>query len=157
MQTFSIPCHFSGTTRPWPIYVGEPAADAHPLEAQAAWLRRGDTRGEIPQEVADSFAKLYEIALENNVSFEELCVYAMTEAETGGESTEASSDPGGVAEKVASADLPVVPKAPVPDVVAPGPGELRWDDESTSHLWHDDDADMWRRWDRAHQIWVPAS
>lgn len=79
MQHFMIPCDFGGRKAPFPIYVGEPKVDAHPLHYQAWWLSsaRGGT---IPQEVMDSFEKLHKIALENNVSFEELCVYAMGEA-----------------------------------------------------------------------------
>jgi hypothetical protein len=79
MQHFMIPCDFGGRKAPFPIYVGEPKADAHPLQHQSSWLSavRG---GSIPQEVMDSFEKLHKIAMENNVSFEELCVYAMGEA-----------------------------------------------------------------------------
>ena len=46
------------------------------MQHQAWWLStiRGGT---IPQEVMDSFERLHKIALENNVSFEDLCVYAM--------------------------------------------------------------------------------
>ena len=36
----------------------------------------------MPPEVADSFQKLFDIAQENNVSFEELCVYALGSAES---------------------------------------------------------------------------
>ena len=79
MQWFMIPCFFGDRKAPFPIYVGEPAADTHPLEQQAAWLWR-ERGGLIPQEVMDSFGKLHTIALENNVSFEELCVYAIGEA-----------------------------------------------------------------------------
>ncbi|MFI7350114.1 DUF2610 domain-containing protein [Streptomyces sp. NPDC049936] len=80
MQHFEIPCQFGSVRAPFPIYVGEPADDAgHPLEQQAAWLAR-ERGGSLPQEVMDSFAKLHAIALENNVSYEELTVYAMNEA-----------------------------------------------------------------------------
>lgn len=79
MQHFSIPCRFGTETSQFPLYVGEPAADCHPLEQQAAWLAR-ERGGSVAQEVMDSFDKLLRIALENHVSFEELCVYAMNEA-----------------------------------------------------------------------------
>lgn len=79
MQHFMIPCDFGGRKAPFPIYVGEPKADAHPLHYQSWWLS-SERGGSIPQEVMDSFEKLHKIALENNVSFEELCVYAMGEA-----------------------------------------------------------------------------
>lgn len=79
MQHFMIPCDFGGRKAPFPIYVGEPKPDAHPLHYQAWWLS-SERGGSIPQEVMDSFEKLHTIAKENNVSFEELCVYAMGEA-----------------------------------------------------------------------------
>lgn len=50
-----------------------------------------ERQGIVPVEVLDSFQKLLVIAWEDNVSFEELCVYAMAETtktdsgETGGD------------------------------------------------------------------------
>lgn len=79
MQHFMIPCDFGGRKAPFPIYVGEPKPDSHPLHHQSWWLS-SERGGSIPQEVMDSFEKLHKIAMENNVSFEELCVYAMGEA-----------------------------------------------------------------------------
>lgn len=64
---------------PFPVYVGEPVDDVHPLEQQQAWLAR-ERGGVIPAEVMDSFGTLHRIALENGVSFEELCVHAIREA-----------------------------------------------------------------------------
>jgi hypothetical protein len=76
MKRFTVPCDFSGTKYPFHVYVGEPSDDCHPLKFQEAWLRsvRG---GKIPDDVMDSFGRLHKIAKENNVSFEELCVYAL--------------------------------------------------------------------------------
>lgn len=79
MQHFMIPCDFGGRKAPFPIYVGHPKDDSHPLHHQSWWLS-SERGGSIPQEVMDSFEKLHKIAMENNVSFEELCVYAMGEA-----------------------------------------------------------------------------
>ncbi|NUR57569.1 MAG: DUF2610 domain-containing protein [Catenulispora sp.] len=76
MKKFTIPCDFNGVTAPFNIYIGEPSPEKHPLQYQAAWLSR-ERGGTIPQEVMDSFAKLHEIAKENGVSFEELCVNAL--------------------------------------------------------------------------------
>jgi Domain of unknown function (DUF2610) len=92
MKKFTIPCDFSGVKFPFNFYVGEPAADAHPNWAQAHWLR-DERGGEIPPEVTDSFLKLLDIALENNVSFEELCVYALGTAEADS-AAEGSADQG---------------------------------------------------------------
>jgi len=79
VRPFMIPCEFGSVRVPFPLYVGEPVFDAHPMEQQAAWLER-ERGGLVPLDVMDSFAKLREIAAENNVSFEELVVYAMDEA-----------------------------------------------------------------------------
>ena len=76
MKKFTIPCDFGGQKSPFNIYVGSPKPDVHPLKYQAAWLLR-ERGGQIPSEVMDSFEKLHAISKENNVSFEELCVYAL--------------------------------------------------------------------------------
>jgi hypothetical protein len=79
MKKFTIPCDFGGKKAPFGLYVGECDEERHPLHFQQLWLFR-DRGGHIPQEVMDSFAKLQKIALENNVSFEELCMYALGQA-----------------------------------------------------------------------------
>lgn len=78
MQCFTVPCDFGGRKAPFPVYVGMPKDDNHPLHFQAWWLStmRG---GIIPQPVMDSFARLHKVALEHNVPFEDLCVYALKE------------------------------------------------------------------------------
>jgi hypothetical protein len=95
LKKFSIPCDFAGVKAPFNIYVGEPRPDKHPLQHQSSWLTR-ERGGSIPAEVMDSFEKLHGISKENEVSFEELCVYALgtaadgeTPAESADESTEA--------------------------------------------------------------------
>jgi len=108
MMRFVIECDFGGQKAPFRFYLGnEPADGCHPLKYQAHWLRT-ERGGEvpakiwqefakltqipyrysysepaapgyrIPHEVWDQFVKLLSIALENSVSFEELCKYAMT-------------------------------------------------------------------------------
>ena len=79
MKRFTIPCDFAGQKAPFHIYVGEPDPKKHPLMNQANWLQ-SERGGAIPSEVMESFEKLHKIAVENNVSFEELCVYAMGNA-----------------------------------------------------------------------------
>ena len=79
MKKFTISCQFGEITSPFNIYIGEPAlepADTHPLEQQAAWLQR-ERGGTVPAVVMDNFYKLLEIAKDNKVSYEELCVYAL--------------------------------------------------------------------------------
>lgn len=76
MKRFTVPCLFNETKHDFHVYVGDPHNNHHPLKYQQAWL--SEVRdGAIPQEVMDSFERLQKIAIENNVSFEELCVYAM--------------------------------------------------------------------------------
>jgi hypothetical protein len=76
MKRFTVVCDFGGQKADLHIYVGEPSPHCHPLRFQSAWLEsvRGGT---IPPDVMETFAKLQAIALENNVSFEELCVSAL--------------------------------------------------------------------------------
>lgn len=88
MKRFMVPCDFGGRKAPFPIYVGEPKPDMHPLHNQSWWLST-ERGGSIPQEVMDSFEKLHQIAKDNNVSFEELCMYAMGEALGGNTAAEA--------------------------------------------------------------------
>ena len=80
MKRFTIPCDFGGEKAPFHVYIGHPVPDSHPLKYQAAWVLE-ERGGIIPADVMDSFQKLYEIAKENNVSFEELCVYALGNAQ----------------------------------------------------------------------------
>lgn len=79
MKKFTIPCDFGGQKHPFAVYVGKPDDDVHPLYFQQQWLseQRG---GSIPSEVMDSFQKLHNIAKENKVDFEELCMYALGQA-----------------------------------------------------------------------------
>ena len=79
MKKFKIPCDFAGQKVPFDLYVGEPADDLHPLHHQKEWLL-SERGGQIPKEVMDSFEKLHKIAIENKVSFEELCMYALGSA-----------------------------------------------------------------------------
>jgi tetratricopeptide (TPR) repeat protein/tRNA A-37 threonylcarbamoyl transferase component Bud32 len=71
-----IPCNFNGITHPFPIYITEFPPSKHPLADQQSWLQQ-ERGGSIPQEVMDSFERLHKIAIENKVSFVELCEYAL--------------------------------------------------------------------------------
>lgn len=76
MKKFTVPCNFGGVKSPFTIYIGAPEEQHHPLHFQADWLSK-ERGGNIPSEVMDSIAKLKELADKNNVSFEDLCVYAL--------------------------------------------------------------------------------
>ncbi|ABD46521.1 DUF2610 domain-containing protein [Neorickettsia sennetsu] len=80
MKKFTVPCQFGSQTAPFTIYIGSPRRDTHPIYNQATWLSK-ERGGVVPQKVMDSLSKLRELAEENNVSFEDLCVYALKVAE----------------------------------------------------------------------------
>ena len=84
MKKFTVPCDFGGQKAPFTIYIGDPEPKHHPLHFQADWLSK-ERGGSIPGEVMDSIAKLKDIADKNNVSFEDLCVYALGAAQQEGE------------------------------------------------------------------------
>ena len=86
MKKFTVQCDFGDQRYPVQVYIGNPNKKTHPLLYQYLWLR--DTRGGgIPNEVMESFKKLQNIAAENNVDFEELCMYAL--------GSNNDTDPGG--------------------------------------------------------------
>ena len=78
MKKFNVPCIFVGSTSSFSIYIGNPEKEHHPLHFQAEWLtnHRGGT---IQSKVMESVANLHELAKKNNISLEELCVYALSE------------------------------------------------------------------------------
>jgi hypothetical protein len=80
MKKFTINCDFGGQTAPFTIYIGQPEQNHHPLHFQADWLSK-QRGGTIPAEVMDAVAKLKDLAEKNNVSLEELCVYAIGSSE----------------------------------------------------------------------------
>lgn len=94
MKKFTVPCNFGGQQAPFTIYIGEPKEGNHPIQNQADWLSK-ERGGTVPAEVMESLAKLKELADKNNVSFEELCVYALGAAAQEREEGEESSDEEG--------------------------------------------------------------
>jgi hypothetical protein len=79
VKRFTIPCDFSGQQIPVVLYIGAPHSDFHPLHFQNTWLS-SVKGGKIPADVMDSIEKLRNLAKKNNVSFEELCFYAINVA-----------------------------------------------------------------------------
>ena len=92
MKRFTIPCDFGGKKHPFHVYIGEPAPQKHPLQQQNWWLS-SERGGNIPQEVMDSFERLWKIAQDNNVSFEDLCVYALGADQEGGQAQQPAAAP----------------------------------------------------------------
>lgn len=76
MKKFTIPCIFGNATSPVDFYIGKPNPSSHPIQFQAKWLS-SEKGGQVPPEMMDSIAKVKVIADENNISFEELCTYAI--------------------------------------------------------------------------------
>lgn len=94
MKRFTVPCDFNGVKHPFHVYIGDPNPKKHPLQFQSWWLS-SERGGNIPQDVMDSFEKLFKISQENNVSFEDLCVYALGAAQQ----EEAANASGGAPQK----------------------------------------------------------
>lgn len=90
MKKFIVNCDFGGQIAPFNIYIGQPDLNHHPLHFQAEWLSK-ERGGTIPQEVMDAVMKLKDLAQKNNVPLEDLCVYALGQAQTEEGSEEASS------------------------------------------------------------------
>lgn len=84
VKKFTIPCVFdNGSQNPFEFFIGNPSYGKHPIEFQSKWLTevRG---GHVPQEIMDSIQKIKDLADRNNVSFEDLCYYAITMANSEG-------------------------------------------------------------------------
>jgi len=79
VKKFSVPCDFNGQKIPVNLYIGNPHPDYHPLHFQSNWLSlvKG---GRIPQDIMESIEKLRKLSVKHNVSFEELCFYAINVA-----------------------------------------------------------------------------
>lgn len=94
MRYFTLPIpNEDGTTTTVSLAIGEVVEGVHPLAQQARWLQR--SRGiEIPPAVMDAMGKLAELALDNGVSFEELCLYAVGAREDVPVRTRTGAPPG---------------------------------------------------------------
>ncbi len=73
---FTIPVDFDGTKFPFYVYIITGKQGYKGLQDQFVWLKeyRG---GKIPNEVQESFNRLNKIAVDNDVDFRDLCVYAL--------------------------------------------------------------------------------
>lgn len=79
MKVFTVSCDFAGVEAPFDVYIIDGKNAYTDILDQIRWLkeRRG---GIFPQDARDSFLSLYEVAIRNNVSYPELCSYALKEA-----------------------------------------------------------------------------
>jgi hypothetical protein len=80
MKKFVVNCNFGGQMSPFAVYIGRPEQKHHPLHFQSEWLSK-ERGGSIPAEVMTAVGKLKDLADKNNVSLEELCVYALGNAQ----------------------------------------------------------------------------
>lgn len=64
---------------PVALYIGDPHPDQHPLNFQNNWLS-SVKGGQIPSDIMDSIAKIRDLAIKNNIVFEDLCYYAINVA-----------------------------------------------------------------------------
>ena len=76
MKRFNFTYDLNGVRYPNPVFITNVPWPKDPLEDQARYLEDLNG-GTIPPEVRESFRKLHKIAYENNVSYIDLCVYAM--------------------------------------------------------------------------------
>jgi hypothetical protein len=90
MKKFTINCDFGGQFAPFAIYIGNPERNHHPLHFQSEWLSK-QRGGTIPDEIMDAITKLQALADKNNVSLEELCVYALGAAQQNQSNTNAQN------------------------------------------------------------------
>lgn len=79
VKRFDIPCNFGGQMAPVTLYIGDPRQENHPLQFQNNWLS-STKGGQIPQDVMDSIAKIRDLAIKNNIVFEDLCYFAVKKA-----------------------------------------------------------------------------
>ena len=82
VKKFTTNCNTnSGGVSPVTLYIGYPAKDSHPLAFQSRWL--SDRGISIPQNIMESFSKLMEISITNNLPFIDLVEYVIKEVELG--------------------------------------------------------------------------
>lgn len=76
MKRFTVPITCGSVTSPFDVYAWDWELDEPPTTAQFNWVQKA--RGcEVPADIIEAFQKLYKIARENNVSFQELAAYAV--------------------------------------------------------------------------------
>ena len=80
MKRFTIPVQFNARTSPFDVYITYTPVGKDPLEDQARWLLEVHG-GVIPEDVRESFRKIHALAVKKNVSFLDLAVYALENAE----------------------------------------------------------------------------
>jgi len=96
-KKININCSFGGQVSSFPIYVGSPEGDHHPIHFQSDWLSK-ERGGTVPEAVMKSLSDLQKISRENNIPLEDLCEYALESSKIENEAkknVESSDDDGG--------------------------------------------------------------
>jgi uncharacterized protein len=79
MKRFTVSVTCGSVKSPFDVYIWDWKLDEPPTTAQFAWIEKA--RGcEVPKDVVESFQKLYQIARDHKVSYSELTVYALGDA-----------------------------------------------------------------------------
>jgi hypothetical protein len=82
VKKFTTNCNTNaGGISPVTFYIGHPAKDSHPLAFQSRWL--SDRGISVPQHIMESFSKLMDISIANNLPFIDLVEYVIKEVELG--------------------------------------------------------------------------
>ena len=90
--TFTVPVKCGKKQSPFQIYVWEWTRDYPQVDLQAEWVNK--TRGcKFPQDVVESFRKIYSIADKENVSFPELAKYTLSKQNEITEPKKTNSEP----------------------------------------------------------------
>ena len=91
-KKFTVPIDCAGTKAPFDVYIWQWTRNYPQTDSQAEWLRqaRGCT---IPQDIIDSFRKIFSIAAENKVSFPELAMHTFEKQNNSSNQKESSSAP----------------------------------------------------------------
>ena len=91
MKRFTVPIICGAFKTPFQVYIWDWRLDESPTDAQFTWIEQA--RGcEVPDDVVESFQKLYTIARENDVSFSDLTVYALENANNAQEQDNADTE-----------------------------------------------------------------
>ena len=107
MKRFTVPTDFNGVSHPFHIYIWDAPNAPVPTDAQFDWVEQA-RGGRVPEDVRESFRKLHKIAKDNNVSFQDLAVYALGAAQqeraagTAAGTTGATPARGSAAERAAT-------------------------------------------------------
>jgi len=80
MKRFTVPADFNGVSHPFQVYIWDAPEAPVPTDAQFDWVLQA-RGGRVGDDVRESFRKLFKIARDNNVSFQDLAVYALNAAQ----------------------------------------------------------------------------